>query len=222
MKLKTTASGWDYLELAPQGESVQDFVIFHGYGADAYNLSFLQELEPRGRWLFPQAGMDASSIRTWFDIDPETFQRALVTKEPLINESFLDRKKEIMQFILDLKLNTKNLIIGGFSQGAIVSASLALTEFTPKALILLSGGATLEILPDKKITSTSFFQSHGKQDPTLPFVAAEHLNQKLMKMNWQGEFHAFDGGHEVPPSILAKLKVYIANQITKQKIYKSS
>ena len=208
MEQKITKSGWEYLEINPR-LSDKDIVIFHGYGAEASNLVFLHKLYPKARWLFPQAPKDKHGIPTWFDIDPDTFQRALETKEPLINDSFFQRKKQILEFIQESKVNLKNLIIGGFSQGAIVSASLSLMEFTPQGLLLLSGGSTLEILPKKLEKQASFFQSHGRQDEILPFEAAQNLYYKLKKHGWSGEFHPFDGGHEIPIDITKKIKAYL-------------
>ena len=121
---------------------------------------------------------------------------------------------DVDKLIKELSIQSESLILGGFSQGAFLSASLALRGFIPKALILLSGGITPEKRVSQKEMSLSvscpFFQSHGRFDNILPFMSGENLFHMLSYRGWKGEFHSFDGGHEIPSEVLGKLKDWLS------------
>ena len=217
--LKRTESGWKYLEYSPAEikKSTPDFLIFHGYGATAGDLVFLQSFYPEGRWFFPNAFLSEKGIPSWFDRDPEKYIQDLQNNRPSEEERFTQTNGDIGKLIEELSVQKENLILGGFSQGAFLSAFLALRYFTPKALILLSGG----MAPEREISPTdislsvphSFFQSHGQFDEILPLASGKNLFRILSNKGWKGEFHPFAGGHEVPPEILQKLKDWILSVI---------
>lgn len=201
-------------------KSTPDFLIFHGYGATAGDLVFLQNLYPEGRWFFPNALLNGKGIPSWFDRDPEKYIQDLQNNQPSKEERFTQTNGNIGKLIEELPIQRENLILGGFSQGAFLSAFLALKRFTPKALILLSGGMT----PGRKVSPTDislsvprpFFQSHGHFDEILPLTVGKNLFHVLSDQGWQGEFHPFNGGHEIAPEILQKLKNWISSVIKNQ------
>ena len=192
-------------------KSSPDFLIFHGYGAGAEDLVFLQALYPEARWFFPNAFLNRKGIPSWFNGDTEEYIQNLQKNQP--DGQPFQTNGDIDKLIEELSLQRKNLILGGFSQGAFLSASLALRGFIPKALILLSGGMTPEKQTAQKEKALSvshpFFQSHGRFDNILPFVSGENLFHILSDKGWEGEFHSFNGEHEVPPEILEKLKDWL-------------
>ena len=214
VSFKKTKSGWKYLEHSPAeiNRFTPNFLIFHGYGAGAEDLVFLQELCPEARWFFPNAFLNYKGILSWFDGDTEEYIQSLQKNQPLEDEPF-QTNGDVDKLIEELSIHSENLILGGFSQGAFLSAFLALECLTPKALILLSGGMTPKKRVSQKEASISvsrpFFQSHGRFDNILPFVSGENLFHILSDRGWKGEFHSFDGGHEVPPEILKKLKGWL-------------
>ena len=211
---KKTESGWSYLEHSPVevNSFSPDFLIFHGYGAGAKDLAFLRDLCPEARWFFPNAFLNYKGIPSWFDGDTEEYIQSLQKNQPLGGKPF-QTNGDIYKLIEELSVQSEKLILGGFSQGAFLSASLALRGFVPKALILLSGGMTPEKTVSSKESALSssrpFFQSHGRFDNILPFVSGENLFHILSGKGWKGEFHSFDGGHEAPPEVLEKLKSWL-------------
>ena len=212
---KKTESGWRYLEYSPVeiSKSSPDFLIFHGYGAGAGDLVFLQTLYPKARWFFPNAFLNKKDIPSWFYGDTEEYIQHLQNNELMENVPPSHPNGDIGKLIEELPIQSENLILGGFSQGAFLSAFLTLEHFIPRALILLSGGMLLEKKVSQKKASASmsrpFFQSHGRFDDILPLVSGDNLFHILTDRGWQGDFHSFDGGHEVPPEILKKLKDWL-------------
>ena len=67
------------MELVPSevGRSCPNFLIFHGYGADAEDLLFLQALYPKARWFFPTAFLNHKGIPSWFNGDTEEYIQSL-------------------------------------------------------------------------------------------------------------------------------------------------
>lgn len=117
----------------------------------------------------------------WFDID--------VSKKPFVSD--INQMIEITSRIKNLihhlkaghKINTENSIVAGFSQGAILSLNLALTN--PN---LISGiGVFSGMLPDgienralKEINNFPVFITHGSKDKGIELSHA-HKTRKYLK-----------------------------------------
>jgi phospholipase/carboxylesterase len=105
------------------------------------------------------------------------------------------------------------LLLGGFSQGAILSVDLALrTPSRPDGLVLLSSGRVTAsewkpLLPS--LRGIPVFQSHGRDDRELSFVAAQALSDDLVAAGARVTWVPFAGGHEIPLQVLRQLKKFI-------------
>lgn len=204
-------------------------VLFHGYGADAQDLAPLAHYlngSSDVTWIFPEGPLQVPIGpgfygRAWFAIDVEALQRAMLTGQPrnlaLRRPSGLDHAKaKTKSFLNEVQSRFTNVILGGFSQGAMLATELTFSaEKKPKALVILSG-ALLDKKNWQELAKTCrdvpFFQSHGQRDPILSFSGAQDLNEVLNEAGMVGEFHQFQGGHEIPPSILQKLAQFLKNQ----------
>ena len=122
----------------------------------------------------------------------------------------LDEARAKVDAMLDeatRELAPSHLILGGFSQGAMLSCDTTLRS-TRKihALVQLSGtwiaeDEWLPRLPNRAGLKTLI--SHGDEDPILPFVMAEHLRDAMIKAEFDVRWIPFHGGHEIPPIVLA-------------------
>ena len=54
-----------------------------------------------------------------------------------------------------------------------------------------------------------FFQSHGSVDPILGFAEALALEGELKTAGWVGTLSRFEGGHAIPPEIIAGLGAWL-------------
>jgi phospholipase/carboxylesterase len=111
------------------------------------------------------------------------------------------------------------LVIGGFSQGAMLTCDLALRSSRALAgLVFLSGsricrdawaahGAARRGLP--------VFMSHGRADRDLSFEAAERLQAELVSSGLAVTWLPFEGGHEVPLLALRGLKRFLSALLPK-------
>lgn len=222
-----------FLEILPEKETKQWIFLFHGYGADAYDLRSLAEvLGPQDQsthWIFPQ-GVKTVPIgpgwtgRAWWDIDLNRFEKAVqdgshssgkyewLDVEP---EGLPALREQILQWIGQLAGDWSKVILGGFSQGSMLATDLFLhAPQMPKGLILFSSTLINKAEWQKVIAARKgarFFQSHGRSDPVLPFKAAAQLETFLNQGGMKGSLMPFEGTHEIPMNVIEKANAYLAS-----------
>ena len=204
-------------------------ILFHGYGADANDLFSLGEMIPHAdkfNWLFPNGRLEVPigpgwTGRAWWPIDMMEIQKASERGEHRdfsdVTPPGLDKAFEMTsEMIRQMKLPWNKIILGGFSQGAMLATELYLrAPETPAGLMILSG--TLlhqnnwsELAKNR--SGESFFQSHGQRDPVLGFKQAQKLETLLTQAGMKGTLLGFPGGHEIPANVLQKAGAYLQNK----------
>jgi phospholipase/carboxylesterase len=122
-------------------------------------------------------------------------------------------RKELQEALKTLAVRDDQLVLMGFSQGAMMAVDAAMRlESRPAGVAILSG-----TLVDQKTVATlalrkkglPFFQSHGSVDPILGFAQALALERELQAVGWLGALHRFEGGHTIPEEILMRLGQWI-------------
>jgi phospholipase/carboxylesterase len=203
--------------------------LLHGFGAPAEDLVSLwrtMDVPRKVRWVFPGAPLSLteygypSGARAWWMIDMAHVERMLVTGRPreLAKEkpAGLGAARAAVASLLDAidqQLHPTRIVLGGFSQGAMLSLDVALRYRRDLALVLLSTAIICEDEWDALIAARGkglrVFQSHGLQDPLLPYALAEVLRDKLASAGAEVDFVSFRGGHEIPTQVLDKLGTYL-------------
>lgn len=190
--------------------SEQAVVMLHGYGADQNDLFSLADiLDPDGDWdfYFPNGPFEVPigpmwTGRAWFPISLRDLEDGIDWTQ--IRPPGLDEASEKI-FGLVFDLNVKKLVLGGFSQGSMVATDVALHN--PDAVSgLIAFSAVLLDEPNWSKLADKFngpiYQSHGRQDPVLPYEYAERLARVLKKGPACHRFTEFNGAHEIPPQAL--------------------
>jgi phospholipase/carboxylesterase len=216
------------LEGRPEGAAV---MLMHGYGADYSDLIPMAEmmgLSPDVTWVFPNAAQEVIIApgfygRAWFQIDTrrleESVKRGETTDMSNTTPSGLEGARKMITTTYDELLKRySRVVIGGFSQGAMLATELALTHAKkPAGLVLLSGTLLCRERWQKLAPSCAglaFFQSHGKNDPLLGYESAEKLNELLNGADMYGDLMTFSGGHEIPPKVIENLAHFLQTQTT--------
>jgi phospholipase/carboxylesterase len=215
-------------------------VLCHGFGATGEDLVPLApelvrlrpELE-RARFLFPAAPLALGfsvfgESLAWWNLDFQEMEAAqrggeagladLRTRTP----EGLPKARRMLRELLDVAcqqagLPLSRVVLGGFSQGAMVSADVALRlEEAPAGLCLLSG--TLISEPEWRRLAPAragleVFQSHGRRDPLLPFSNAEALRDLLAGAGLKVDFRPFDDQHTIPSEVMGPLAEYLARRV---------
>jgi phospholipase/carboxylesterase len=222
-----------------EDNSALTIVLCHGFGAPGDDLVGLADGidVPAGTvMLFPEAPVDLGDSfglsffgapRAWWLIDVARRQRA-ISREELrqlsreVPEGLAAARTALGQMLDAVAAHepADRLVLGGFSQGAMLSLDLALREPERRlsGLVLLSGTliAEPEWMPlTSGRRSLRVFQSHGESDPVLPFSVAEQLRDSLMNAGLDVTFDAFAGPHTITPRTTQHLSVWLRSLLVR-------
>lgn len=210
-------------------------VLAHGFGAPGDDLVPLARVTkaPKGtRWVFPWAPIKldprlAGDGRAWWEIDMMALQLAMMRGRPrdFLGEepAGLAAARAKMVALLEalparFGVGLERVVLGGFSQGAMLSMDVALRTKLPLAgVALLSGtflceGVWRPAMSDR--AGMRVFQSHGRQDPILPFALAEQLRDALTGAGASVKWVQFNGGHEIPGPVLDGLGDFVTGALS--------
>ncbi|MFW7380902.1 MAG: alpha/beta hydrolase [Oligoflexus sp.] len=212
--------------VTPFDEERGTIILLHGYGANFQDLAGLAPMVDRQNqwnWIFPNGILEVpigphTMGRAWFPIDMEALQRQLMGGEVRsfashIPTGLAGARDQIGQLIESLPQDLTRIVVGGFSQGAMISchASLCLSE-NPKALLQLSSTLVAKANCNDLMhqhQGLQVFQSHGQNDPILPITAARELHQLFQDAGAEVDYSEFAGGHEIPLPVLQRLQGYL-------------
>jgi phospholipase/carboxylesterase len=218
-------------------ESAPWVVIFHGYGADAFDLFPLHEVIPTQKplnWIFPQGPLEVPvgpmwNGRAWWKIDVDKIQQAAasgVDRDLSLETSdeLAGTRKKISAALETLKVPWDQIILGGFSQGAMLAVDTFLhAPKNPRGLILWSGAMSNKIEWKARTQSEefqnrlkekpafSYFQSHGLNDSVLTLKNGQRLEGFLQSLGMKGKMLVFPGAHEIPPAAVIGTSQYLAS-----------
>lgn len=198
-------------------------VMLHGFGADASDLAGLAPhlfFDERLSLYFPEGPLEvpigfAEMGRAWFPIPVSQLTDGFDFES--VRPVGLDSIATKMDRYLS-SLPHERIVIGGFSQGAMLMTHLFLKN--PKryaGLVVLSG--TLCNKPEWQNFATKnperppIFQTHGQFDQILTFHQAQKLDSFVRAMGFPTEFYAFSGGHEIPQEAIRRLKIFLAKTL---------
>lgn len=220
--LKESKSDLNYIEFFNDVD-YPTVVLLHGYGANARDLAGIAQIAEfealNLNWIFIEAPLSPPELamingRAWFEVNIAHFQNLILQNK---FEEYYSRTPENIDYLQDTLeiffqekyLNENNMILGGFSQGAMVATDhLYEKKLRPLALLYLSGTVIREGLwKTQTLENLKIFQSHGRFDDVLPVQGALHFKD-IAKSNHH-KIHIFDGGHEIPPNILFELYKFL-------------
>jgi len=203
-------------------------VLNHGYGAPGDDLAPLgaellrtdPAIEKGVRFYFPSAVLDLGPIgmpggRAWWHLDMQRLVTAaqtgrwdeLRTAVPSGIDAARERLTALVEEVrTETGLPYSRLVLGGFSQGAMLTTDVALRLPEPVAALCLASGSLIAEPQWSRLAAEQrplrVLQSHGRQDPILPFFGAEALRDILTRNGHQVEFIPFNGGHTIPWQVL--------------------
>jgi len=205
-------------------------LLCHGFGAPGDDLVSLARVVDAGRgvrWFFPEAPLEIDfgygmSGRAWWPIDMERLQEAMMRGQRRLlaqetpaglAEARAALEATIAELVAKHGVRREQLVIGGFSQGSMVTTEIALHAEQPFAgLAVLSGTLLSEdrwrAAAAKSGPSLDVLMSHGRRDPILPFVAAEDLRTMLEEAGARVEWVPHNGQHEIPMLVLERLGAF--------------
>ena len=221
------------IDALPIGETPQKLVILnHGFGAPGDDLAdfgpMLIESSDRiaetCRFIFPEAPIDLGPMgmpggRAWWPInmaklaeinETHDFDQLTQLEPPGMKEASQMLSETIQASLASAGLDQSQLVLGGFSQGAMVSTCVTLTECLNPQLLVLFSGTLLHRAEWQRLAiehpGCAVLQSHGRQDSILPLAPAIQLKDMLTGAGFMVEFIEFNGPHTIPMNVLQRLQ----------------
>jgi|HubBroStandDraft_2_1064218.scaffolds.fasta_scaffold399431_1 phospholipase/carboxylesterase len=201
-------------------------LLCHGFGApgdDLVPLARAVDVGPGVRWFFPAAPLELEwGGRAWWEIDLDR-RMALAERgesdalrletPPGLAEARAALEATLASLEKDHGVRRDRLIVGGFSQGAMLTTEVSLAAETPFAgLVILSGTLLSQgawaAAARARGSSLHVLMTHGRRDPLLRFADAEVLRELLLAGGASVEWVAHGGQHEIPMAALERLGAF--------------
>jgi phospholipase/carboxylesterase len=195
-------------------------ILLHGIGSnehDLYGLApFLDE-----RFLI-------ISVRAPNTLGPGSyawFEADFTPQGPVINPAQAEASRKTLIAFLNEAVTThgadpERVYLMGFSQGAIMSATVALTQ--PELVagaVLMSGRILPEIRPliasSEELTSLPILVVHGTSDMVLPITYGRDSRELLSSLPVDLTYHEYPMGHEVSQESLSDVTTWLTEQLDK-------
>ena len=210
------------------GDGPPTLVLLHGYGSSAERwMPFTQTIRwpATGRFVFPvgpeRTGLPGAptDARTWFPLDLASHIPPGKSIPDLSGTRLVGLKSaaSLVEEVLRYRKVVPRgpLVLGGFSQGAMVASEVAFRTKVPlSAVIVLSGTLVDEPSWERHFgerQNLRVFIAHGRRDTVLPFELAVRFQQKLQASGISVTWVPFDGGHEIPAVVVIALNDFLDN-----------
>lgn len=181
-------------------------MLLHGYGSNKDDLFSLQPYFPGMNILCFQAPktLDQGGF-AWYDIDWTNGTKII---DPA---AVKDISRSVMSD-LDTWKNENHItgktIVGGFSQGGILSMSIYSLNYEADAFVVMSGYMLPEWAEFNWLKDTPLLQTHGMADPVIPFEWAEAGALKL-GMNPNYSFNSYQMGHHLNAQCITDVQLFL-------------
>jgi phospholipase/carboxylesterase len=181
-------------------------ILLHGVGGSESNLADLAAgIDPDTLVVLPRGPLEfAPGQFGWFRV-------AFTTGGPRIVESEAEQSRlALIRFVEQLQsaysIAPQYTVIAGFSQGGILSASVALSAPERVAAFgVLSGRILPELQPHladkKKLATLRAFIGHGEYDSKLPVVWAQRSDQLLTELGVEHLTRLYPIDHSISPAM---------------------
>jgi len=211
-KTSNTGAGLYYLVREPKIKTDHPplILLLHGVGSNERDLfSFADRLPANFLVVSARAPLTiGADSYAWFHIDYSSGKR-------VINKEQAEKSRTILlQFLEQLKTehpyDAKQVYLCGFSQGGIMSYSVALTKpELIKGIAILSGRLLDEVkplvAPDEQLKPLKIFMSHGTQDNVIGVEYARNALAYLKAKRLNPSYKEYVLGHGINNEVLTDL-----------------
>jgi phospholipase/carboxylesterase len=212
------------------GAGHRPLVLLHGYASTPQHwLPFTETIRLPRTWRFvlPQAPEPTPPPdgpidgRAWWRLALSTYVRPgqalpdFSRAQPAGLRRSSDRVRTLLAEV-DARLGSPadRLVLGGFSQGAMVAADIAFRSDRPiAALVLLSPTFVDEAawtagMPRRR--GVPVLIAHGRRDTILDVAASERLSRAMRDAGLRVTWLPFDDGHEIPAAVVDGVNQFLA------------
>jgi phospholipase/carboxylesterase len=198
-------------------------LLLHGVGSNEHDLfSLAPSLDKRFLIISVRApNILGPNSYAWFEV-------SFTPQGPVINPAQAEASRKAMIVFLNEAVaaygaDPKQVYLMGFSQGAIMSASVALTRpDLVVGVVLMSGRILPEVQPliavPDKLEGFPFLVVHGIADRVLPISYGRASRQLLSSLPVKLTYHEYRMGHEVSLESLADVATWLSASLGKEEL----
>lgn len=193
-------------------------VLLHGRGSDRFDLLGLADaLAPGAVVVTPEA---PHSGLAWGYGPGWAWYRFMGRNVPE-PESFEESQHELAEFLGEIRdqlpVRTGPLVLGGFSQGGVMSMAYALRNPGSAPIILNFSGFLAQnptVVPNEEnVAGTRFWWGHGTLDPQIPFDLAVEGRAHLFRAGADLTARDYRIGHGISPDEAEDARAWIAEAV---------
>lgn len=192
---------------APEGA----LVLLHGRGADEHDLyPLLDVLDPERRLLGVTVGGPLAlppGGRHWYVVPRVGYPAP---------DTFAHSYERLARLLDGLEVPIERTVLGGFSQGTVMSWALALgpERPAPAGIIALSG--FIPTVPGRDFPGRPMRAAigHGTLDPVIGVELAREARQRMERAGADVTYHESALGHQIDPRFLATLPDWLREGFT--------
>ena len=190
-------------------------VLLHGVGSNEADLFGLAPAVP--------GQFHVLSLRAPFHMGPDAFgwftfsvrsdgHRVIDAEQEVASRRIL--AQVISSSAEQLSVPAERVVVGGFSQGGIMSLSLLLTrpELLAAALVMhsrLLPEIEPSVAPAEALRGRRLWVSHGTADSVMPLANAHIIRDRIRELPVELSYAEFPGGHEIRPAELSAVMTWL-------------
>jgi phospholipase/carboxylesterase len=211
------------VEVETAAEPDSSIIWLHGLGANGHDFEpIIPELKLPNhasiRFIFPHAPSIPVTINNgmvmpaWYDVKDMSMDRD-IDYEEITNSS--GSINELVDREIDRGIDSKRIIIAGFSQGGAVAYEVALSYEKPLAgLMALSSYLATEatIKPSTANKKIPILVCHGAYDLVVPEILGTRAVDSLKAMGYTPEYHSYPMQHAVYPEEIIDISNWIRDR----------
>jgi phospholipase/carboxylesterase len=219
----STAAGLTWLGVdlrlrEPAGEPEGAIVLNHGRAADENDLyGLLDALDPERRLLGVTTGAPLQGLppggRHWYVVERVGYPHG-----DTFGRSYEALAERVDGLLAERGIDWSRTLVGGFSQGTVMSYALGLGAGRPvPAGVLANSGFIPEVdgwsadLASRR--SLPVFIHHGAADPVIGVEFARAARARLQEAGIEPVYRETPAGHWLPPEIVAELQGFVAEAV---------
>lgn len=209
----------------PGGTADACVIWLHGLGADGHDFEpIVPELHlPHTlgvRFVFPHAPRIPVTLNggmvmpAWYDIRELSIDRKVDTEQLTASAVAVQR---LLDRELERGIDSRRIVVAGFSQGGAVGIHAALTY--PQALaglLVLSGyfATHASIEPHAANAGLAVQLCHGTFDPVVPEALGRHAFEQLQALGYAAGYKTYPMDHSVCPPEIADISAWLQARLS--------
>lgn len=193
-------------------------LLLHGVGSHEGDLIQLApHLDGRFFVISPRAPITlAPGMYAWFEVQLDPYR-------PIIDPQQAETSRRLLVTFIDEAVETyaldrSGVYLLGFSQGAIMSFSVALTSPEKISGIVAASGRILPeiasmIAPPKALAGLPIFVAHGREDMVLPIHHGRAARELLERLPVALSYREYAMGHHISDECLADIAAWLTERL---------